>query len=103
NPRIEALWTGRNWLATGLVAAAIDAEAGAAREALRISLSSIVKATSRMPTVNSGGWRNKGTGLSSHLLGVFPMHLEQNAWEELERHVRRRLLPGLEALARAAP
>lgn len=103
NPRLEALWTGRNWLATGLVAAAIDAEAGAAREALRISLSSIVKATSRMPTVNSGGWRNKGTGLSSHLLGVFPMHLEQNAWEELERHVRRRLLPGLEALARAAP
>jgi len=98
-PRLEELWTGRNWLATGLLAEAIEAEGGAARAALRVSLSAIVKATSRMPTVNSGGWRNKGTGLSSHLLGIFPMHLEQNAWEELERHVRRRLLPGLEALA----
>ncbi|WP_373049050.1 DNA methyltransferase [Vulgatibacter sp.] len=98
-PVLDELWTGRNWLATGLVAEAIDQEEGAVRTALRVSLSSIVKATSRMPTVNSGGWRNKGTGLSSHLLGIFPMHLEQNAWEELERHVIRRLLPGLAALA----
>lgn len=102
-PVLDELWTGRNWIATGLVAEAIDRIAGPAREALRISLSAIVKATSRMPTVNSGGWRNKGTGLSSHLLGIFPMHLEQNAWEELERHVRRRLLPGLSALEGRKP
>lgn len=102
-PVLDTLWTGRNWLATGLLAQAVGEIDGPAGQALRISLSSIVKATSRMPTINSGGWRNKGTGLSSHLLGIFPMHLEQNAWEELERHVRRRLLPGLEALARRPP
>lgn len=96
-PLLDELWTGRNFLATGLIAEAIDEEAGAIREALRVSLSAIVKATSRMPTINSGGWRNKGTGLSSHLLGIFPMHLEQNAWEEFERHVEKRLLPGLAA------
>lgn len=101
-PLLDELWTGRNFLATGLLAEAIDEEQGEVREALRISLSSIVKATSKMPTVNSGGWRNKGTGLSSHLLGIFPMHLEQNAWEEFERHVLRRLLPGLKA-ARSRP
>lgn len=101
-PLLDELWTGRNFLATGLLAEAIDEEEGAVRDALRVSLSSIVKATSKMPTVNSGGWRNKGTGLSSHLLGIFPMHLEQNAWEEFERHVHRRLLPGLVA-ARKGP
>jgi hypothetical protein len=83
-PVLDELWTGRNFLAVGLLAEAIDEEAlGDAREALRTSLSAVVKATSRMPTRNTGGWKNKGTGLSSHLLGVFPMHLEQNAWEEL--------------------
>lgn len=97
-PVLDELWTGRNWIATGLIAEAIDHESPVVRAALRVSLSSIVKATSRMPTVNSGGWRNKGTGLSSHLLGIFPMHLEQNAWEEFERHVHKRLLPGLAAL-----
>lgn len=102
-PVLDELWTGRNWIATGLIAEAIDAEPPDVRAALRVSLSSIVKATSRMPTVNSGGWRNKGTGLSSHLLGIFPMHLEQNAWEEFERHVTKRLLPGLAALRSAAP
>jgi hypothetical protein len=103
-PVLDELWTGRNFLATGLLAEAIDEEAtGETREALRTALSAVVKATSRMPTRNTGGWKNKGTGLSSHLLGVFPMHLEQHPWEELERHVRTRLLPGLAAARSRRP
>src|SRR5690606_20226272 len=78
-PVLDELWTGRNFVATGLLLEAVDAQDPDVREALRVSLSAIVKATSRMPTVNTGGWRHKGTGLSSHLLGVFPLHLEQNA------------------------
>jgi SAM-dependent methyltransferase len=102
-PVLDELWTGRNFLATGLLAEAIDGAAeGEVREALRTALSAVVKATSRMPTRNTGGWKNKGTGLSSHLLGVFPLHLEQHPWEEFERHVRTRLLPGL-AAARTRP
>jgi hypothetical protein len=102
-PLLDELWTGRNFLATGLLLEAIDTLPAATGQALRLSLSAIVKATSRMPTVNTGGWRHKGTGLSSHLLGVFPLHLEQNAWEELERHATRRLLPGLAAARRHPP
>ena len=100
-PVLDELWTGRSFLATGLLAEAVDEEGGAAAEALRMSLSAIVKATSRMPTMNTGGWRNKGTGLSSHLLGIFPLHLEQNAWEELHRHATTRLLPAIEAASSA--
>lgn len=93
NPSLERLFSKRNLIALSILLHEIqNVEDKNIRNLLRLNFTSHLKSCSRMSTMNVGGWRSKGTGLSLPYYWVPHEHLEENVWENYERYFRRKLM-----------
>lgn len=93
NPSLERLFTKRNLIALSILLQEIEnIEDEKIRNLLRLNFTSHLKSCSRMSTMNVGGWRSKGTGLSLPYYWVPHKHLEENVWENYERYFWRKLV-----------
>lgn len=87
NPALERLFTKRNLIALSIVLHEIESIGDdKIRNLLELNFTSHLKSCSRMSTINVGGWRSKGTGLSLPYYWIPHEHLEENVWENYERY-----------------
>jgi len=93
NPSLERLFSKRNLIALSILLHEIEnVKDKNIRNLLRLNFTSHLKSCSRMSTMNVGGWRSKGTGLSLPFYWVPHQHLEENVWENYERYFWRKLV-----------